>query len=300
MCTHHFNRSCERIVAWSPVVAAIVLSALAAPIRAHEGPRIWIGNEGGIIVTYASDNDIEPNAYTPSRIFATELNEFFGIFTAEFPGFEIRQDGGGVAIGTTFGFNITGPLLYYDSLLQEYLTVAEEFDPPQPGPVPQMAVSLGASIRTTGSGSVTGFPFFTFNGIGDHSHLSYTLLGDGVSAVDGPSGVYALPMNLTGVALMTSETYYLLIGKDVSQSDALFLEALEVARNTLVPSLVAGDMNCDQVLDMDDIPHFVQALIDPDGYDAMHVGCDRSRGDLNGDEFVDGMDIQALVELLAG
>lgn len=300
MSTSRPGRPIVKPVALMLMVATTMLSAGAAASRAHEGPRIWIGSEGGKIVTHASDNDIEPTVYIPSRIFSTELNDLFGIHTTEFPGFEVRQDGGGISTGTTFGFNITGPLLYYDPVLQAYVTVEEEFGPPAPGPVPQMAVSLGASIRATGSGPVAGFSFFTFNGIGDHSHLSYTLLGDGVSAVDGPSGVYALPMSLTSGALAPSETYYLLIGKDVSQADEQFIEALEAAHETLVPSVVQGDMNCDGALTLDDIPHFVQALVDPDGYDAMHEECDRFRGDLNGDHAVDGLDVRAFTAAFSG
>lgn len=287
-------------VAIMVAVAAATLSTGAATVHAHEGPRIWIGNEGGTITTFKSDNDLEPSLYTPSRIFSTELNEFFGIYTTEFPGYEIRQDGGDVSPGTIFGFNLAGPLLYFDAPSQSYVTVEQAFGPPGPGPVPQMAVSLGASIRVTGSGSVAGFPFFVFNGIGDHSHLSYTLLGDGASAVDGPTGVYALPMNLTSGAIAPSMVYYLLIGKGVSQSDPLFVEALEIAHDTLVPSLILGDMNCDAALTLDDIPDFVQALIAPIEYDASHPDCDRLRGDMNGDEAVDGLDVQAFTAALSG
>ncbi len=57
-----------------------------------------------------------------------------------------------------------------------------------------------------------------------------------------------------------------------------------------------GDMNCDNVVDMDDVPLFVQALVDPFNYG----GCDLYRADTNEDLLVDGRDTQGFVELLLG
>lgn len=70
-----------------------------------------------------------------------------------------------------------------------------------------------------------------------------------------------------------------------------------------VPPVIPGDMNCDNVLNTVDIPHFVQALIDPIGYDADHDGdpypsCSRTRADVNLDTYEDGADIQAFVNAL--
>lgn len=55
-----------------------------------------------------------------------------------------------------------------------------------------------------------------------------------------------------------------------------------------------GDMNCDNGLGTDDVALFVQALIDAPNY----TGCDIDRADVNGDEAIDGRDIQPFVELL--
>lgn len=57
---------------------------------------------------------------------------------------------------------------------------------------------------------------------------------------------------------------------------------------------LAGDMNCDDVVDELDIPHFVQALLD--GLD--FEGCDINRADVNADSFVDGLDTQPFLDLL--
>src|SRR5215470_590905 len=120
----------------SRIALAVAALSSAAPVQAHEGPRIWIGNFNGQIITYTSDNDLNPTIYTPSRIFTADLEAVLGIYTTDFPGYEVRQSGGNVAAGTTFGFNITGPLLYFDEATQTFVTTQAEFGPPQPGPVP--------------------------------------------------------------------------------------------------------------------------------------------------------------------
>ncbi len=65
----------------------------------------------------------------------------------------------------------------------------------------------------------------------------------------------------------------------------------------------AGDLDCNRTVDADDIPHFVQALIDEAGYAADHDGspfdvCDRMLADINEDTRVDAEDIRDFVLLL--
>ncbi|HVP11207.1 MAG TPA: hypothetical protein VMV94_08500 [Phycisphaerae bacterium] len=64
-----------------------------------------------------------------------------------------------------------------------------------------------------------------------------------------------------------------------------------------------GDLNCDRAVDIRDIPHFVQALVDPVGYQQAHSGppfgpCDWLLADVNGDSSIDGRDVTAFVEVL--
>jgi M6 family metalloprotease-like protein len=66
---------------------------------------------------------------------------------------------------------------------------------------------------------------------------------------------------------------------------------------------VRGDLNCDDAVNLDDIPHFVQALVDPAGYDADHDGapyllCNRMAADMDGDTLIDGRDIPGFVDAL--
>lgn len=60
-----------------------------------------------------------------------------------------------------------------------------------------------------------------------------------------------------------------------------------------------GDLNCDGVVDFDDISPFVLALSDPAGYTAAYPNCNVLNGDCNGDGFVDFNDINSFVTLLS-
>lgn len=66
----------------------------------------------------------------------------------------------------------------------------------------------------------------------------------------------------------------------------------------LVPCAAPGDLNCDCAVDLDDVPPFVQALVDPTGYDAAYPDCSILNGDMQPDGMVNGEDAQRFVELL--
>ncbi|MEW6252891.1 MAG: M14 family zinc carboxypeptidase, partial [Planctomycetota bacterium] len=68
----------------------------------------------------------------------------------------------------------------------------------------------------------------------------------------------------------------------------------------LGPGWLRGDMNCDDVVNFDDINPFVLALSNPAGYAAAYPQCDIMNGDVNGDGRVDFDDINPFVALLAG
>ncbi len=61
-----------------------------------------------------------------------------------------------------------------------------------------------------------------------------------------------------------------------------------------------GDLNCDGVVDFDDINPFVLALSDPAGYAAAYPNCDILNGDCDQDGDVDFDDIDPFVALLSG
>jgi len=68
---------------------------------------------------------------------------------------------------------------------------------------------------------------------------------------------------------------------------------------TVDPALsVAGDMNCDGVVDSDDADAFALAAVAPAMYQATYPDCDPNEGDVNDDGVLDGRDIQGFVQCL--
>lgn len=219
---------------------------VAAPAFAHDGARVWVDVVGNKVVTLTSNNDLTPAIYTTNRIFKTELLNLFDVYTTEFPGYEVRRSGGHVAPDTTFGFGIPSPLMFYNAATDGYLTAKKKFGSAQ---TVQMAVSLGAELRFTSDLPVSGFDFFEYTQPGDHSHMAYTMAGNG-EALDGPTGVYVLPMSLTSAGVTASDAYYILIGKGVSQESPQFELATLAARSlTAIPA----DTNFDGRVDAMDL-----------------------------------------------
>ena len=62
---------------------------------------------------------------------------------------------------------------------------------------------------------------------------------------------------------------------------------------------VAGDLNCDGVVDANDISPFVAALSGRTNYEAMYPGCPLANGDCNGDGLVNYADINPFIHALA-
>lgn len=232
------------------LVALTMLTASGAAV-AHPGARIFLGKDGSAVATYLGNNDDQSSVFTAARVFATPLPLFPGttnVYTTDFPGFEVRA-GGNVPSGTSFRFDIAGPLLFFDydaaGRTGAYKFVQQQFG--IPGPAPQVAISEGSRLVVTGPGGVTGFDFFTYGAPGDHGHNFHTLYGNGSSASDGPNGVYALPLEVSAPAngIGASPTFYLLLGKNVSLGSNQMDDAVRVANETLVPepaSLAMGGL----------------------------------------------------------
>ena len=43
---------------------------------AHDGPRIWLGQESGPITPYTSNDDFDPVDYQPERVFFADFDQF--------------------------------------------------------------------------------------------------------------------------------------------------------------------------------------------------------------------------------
>ncbi len=61
-----------------------------------------------------------------------------------------------------------------------------------------------------------------------------------------------------------------------------------------MPPSLRGDMNCDCVTNLNDLPLFIEAMLDPVG----PIGCYPSRADMNGDGSGNGEDIQPFIQAL--
>ena len=59
-----------------------------------------------------------------------------------------------------------------------------------------------------------------------------------------------------------------------------------------------GDLNCDEMIDLDDVDAFLLALFDRVAYDKTHPDCDPLLADFNGDGTVDASDIEPFIEVL--
>lgn len=119
----------------------------------------------------------------------------------------------------------------------------------------------------------------------------YQKLADtGASDSDWYAGTVALSR---GVALIGAP--FAVAGNDNGVVHALDLHC----------AIGGADLNCDGQFNAQDVPHFVQALVDPRGYVADHDGdpypvCDRYHGDMNNDDAVNGADIQPFIAALIG
>lgn len=61
-----------------------------------------------------------------------------------------------------------------------------------------------------------------------------------------------------------------------------------------------GDLDCNGVVDVNDVGPFVLTLVDPAGYVFWFPECDALRGDINGDGRNDGVDVGLFVDLVVG
>jgi hypothetical protein len=111
-----------------------------------------------------------------------------------------------------------------------------------------------------------------------------------IGGLDTPGSTYDMDMTRDGhyIVVGAKHVHWELPGSD---GDAFAYR---------VPVAMPGDLNCDRVVDFADINPFVLALVDPDGYAALHADCDILNADINGDGLVDFSDINPFVELMAG
>jgi hypothetical protein len=274
----------ENVMKFRPLYIALV-AALALPALSHPGPRIWLDVQVQQVTTFQGPYPpSDPSSYAPSRVFTQPLIADAGTWYTDFPGFQ-QVPGGTISSGTTFSYDITGPLLYFEPAAgarsARFRTVARHFaDSP---PAPQFAVTNELfQTKITADGFVPGDLAFAYNGgAGDHNHLTYTFLGDGATASDGPDGIYALQLRMTSAGLAPSDTFFLLLGKNVP--DPQLTAAASLASKTLI---LPGDANTDGVVNFADFQSLERGFAKPDPA--------WSDGDFNSDGLVDAADFTLL------
>lgn len=70
--------------------------------------------------------------------------------------------------------------------------------------------------------------------------------------------------------------------------------------NIIPAPVLLGDLNCDDQINAQDIEPFVQAVLDPAGYEAAFPSCDINNGDLSNDGAVGELDVAPFVQCLLG
>lgn len=129
-----------------------------------------------------------------------------------------------------------------------------------------------------------------FDGDGAVTSLDAEIMADYVAAVDGNPTLDSDEV-VNGVVVVGSFSRYFML-YDVNYDGV-------IDASDRPGGVILGDMDLSGALNIDDVNDFVTALIDPAAYSAGHGGeSGLTRGDLNGDQLLDGQDIQPFVELL--
>lgn len=187
----------------------------------------------------------------------------------------VRTDAGGGTMGNDFAIG------YAETVFEVHFTLTE-----------------ATSFNVSGSYNAFGF----INGAVSETEVRIDSLGGGT-----PSQVIAYTIDNCCPSVDTDGT--LLPGDYVFQSRTLVVvdhsfmtsytdsNAANVVTMTLdVPQPnPLGDMDCSGFVDAADVAPFVQALLDPDGYDLAFPNCDKSLSDMNQDTLRDGDDIADFV-----
>jgi len=66
------------------------------------------------------------------------------------------------------------------------------------------------------------------------------------------------------------------------------------------PAVLLGDMNCDGVVNTNDIGLFIDAVMDSGAWTLAHPCCEVSHADMNADSSIDGLDLQGFTSALVG
>lgn len=140
---------------------------------------------------------------------------------------------------------------------------------------------------------------FAFDRSSGAQVVGYGLDADGLPLWAG--GMTAVCTNLTGKSRLEAAAnvcgHALLTwgDGDISSRDILAQNIRPDGTLGMSGVAIPGDMNCDQAVTLDDVPLFVQALLDPAAYATAQPCCNALNGDFSMDEQLAGDDVAGFV-----
>ena len=176
-----------------------------------------------------------------NSIWTTPLLDIAGSWDNEYPGFTPVKDAlppgvSAIAPGTALGINLIAPLKRWDGSEFNLLPLGEteEFR------AYRTTAPTGTTV-TSDSGFSAGFNFLTVDAtLGQHRHIRYGLLGDGVNPTGGDDGLYLLTLEVTATGLLNSPPVYIIFNKNVDPVTQSAAEAWLAA--SLVPEPAAATL----------------------------------------------------------
>jgi hypothetical protein len=113
-------------------------------------------------------------------------------------------------------------------------------------------------------------------------------------------GWYYHEFDVTDKVPMSAQIRLRFVAEDAGSGSIIeaALDDFAIAVVDCTPPAATGDMNCDGVVNFDDIDPFVLALSDPNAYQTSYPNCNLLNGDCNHDGAVNFDDIDAFVALL--
>ncbi len=124
--------------------------------------------------------------------------------------------------------------------------------------------------------------------------------GENIGWLNFDGGGLATPPNPARVDVANCTLAGFVWGENCSWLNLDDANAYVALEATVCAAVVLGDLNCDGIVDFDDINPFVLALSNPAAYQAAYPDCNILNGDCDNDGDVDFDDINAFVALLGG
>lgn len=271
----------------------ILLGGSDFGVAGHE-PTIWISTDAGANWTKAYEGALPNEDVTDIEIVENGLDQ---TMLASFTDFGAQPQTGGVLRSTDGGFTWAPSSTGLRAEVQAFALA----------PAPNQANKFFLADGDTPVGGV----YLTMDGGQTWSGAGYAGSARDIEAdSDAPGVLYIMQFSAPKVLKsMNSGASFDMFDEGLASAgfatDLFFAPGapnkllLATSTGTYGRNLgMAGDLNCDGVVDNEDIDPFVLAITDPLAYQAAWPNCDLLNGDINGDGLVDNEDIDPFVALL--